>query len=45
MVQGIINGDLTLEYEQLVLTNRGEQILESMHYPFDTYHVPRIFLR
>ncbi|KAL5363196.1 putative class V chitinase [Aspergillus floccosus] len=28
MVQGIINGDLTLEYEQLIYTNGGEQILE-----------------
>lgn len=29
IVEGIIDGLMTLEYEQLILTNRGENILES----------------
>lgn len=29
LLESIINGLMTLEYEQLILTNRGENILES----------------
>lgn len=37
MVDGILNNEMTLVYEQLIYTNNGEQILESVYLPRQVY--------
>lgn len=44
IIQGIMDGTLTLVYEQLVYTNRGEQLLESKSAPHPIYPLHQVSL-
>lgn len=44
MIQAIMDGEFKLLYEQLIYTNRGEQILESKYIPNLTQLIGRALI-